>query len=536
MAAIGEPVLRFEQHQRPLIDRCCDRITQIIRRVVIPLFESLARFFMSVLCCLRFPPRVVPVVGGNLPPRLEIDEEEGPGPIPVIPVRIGPQVPPVVAEPAPGGQAVQAIEIPPMPAAPDLPRLPGHDAALGRCQRYLRGEAFIAPGVDSLNQLSARDFIALYNDFPGHRPAIIQWSIDAVQARDIRIDPNHPYFEMFEAFLQNKGNYGGAGESGNYRNYAVAADYSGRGGREYYNGVSRFVYTIYSLIGFQELTREENRVWLRMIDNGGATFDANPAYRYGRALSKMFTYPTRPDNIPWNDPRPPMDIRDKIHHGINAPWIAYSTARFMREVPQFFQTAFGGHGYNEHCFDARISAMQRFLERYLAVPDFTPDIGLRHGNDHRTLEHYRVAKNLKIAAFARAQNLDYQEAKHWIGGYGADGIPPAHLRFARDLEGRLIDEARRVQINAFLHTFHRDYFQPADFERYLAQAGQPLKQMIPVYDVHERRMVRKPQGPALQRQPREEDGLRFEGWEPILRDSGMWPDHWDAPEAQQPAV
>lgn len=531
MAAIGEPVLRFELHRRPFIEQCCDRLTRIIRQVVIPIFQALGRIFLALICCLRPQRQVVPV-GGNIPPRLEIDEEEEPGPIPVVPVRVRqPAPPPAAADQAPAGQPVQAIEIPPMPPAPDLPRLPGHDAALGRCQRYLRGEAFVAPGIDSLSQLSARDFIALYNEFPRNQPAIIQWSIDAAQAREIRIDPNHPYFEIFETLLRNRAAYGGAAESGNYRTYAVAAYYSGRDGREYYNAVSRFIYTIYSLTGFQELTREENRIWLRMIDNGAATFDTNPAYRYGRALSKMFTYPTRPDHFAWNDPRPPMDIRDKIHHGINAPWIAYSTAKFMREVPQFFETAFGGHGYNEHCFDARIGAMQRFLERYLAVPDFTPDIGIRHNNDHRTLEHYRVAKNLIIAAFARAQNLDYQEAKHWINGYGADGINADQLRYARDLDDQPIDEARRVQINAFLRAFHEEHFQAADFEQYLAQAGQPLKHMVNVYDAHDRRMVLKPQGPVIQRQPRQEDGVRIEGWEQILRRNGMWPDYWDAPPA-----
>ncbi len=532
MAAIREPVLHFEHH-RPLFVQCCDRLTQIIRHVVIPIFQALARAFLALFCCLRPPRQIAPIGGNNLPPQLEIDDDGNPEPIPVIPIHA--QAPPPDAEAAPAGGAVQAIEVPPMPPAPDLPRLPGHDAALGRCQRYLRGEAFIAPGIDSLSQLSARDFIALYNEFPANQPAIVQWSIDAAQAREIRIDPNHPYFEIFQTFLGDKANYGGAAESGNYRTYAVAAYFSGRDGREYYNTVSKFVYTIYSLIGFQELTREENRIWLRMIDNGGATFETNPAYKYGRALSKMFTYPTRPANFVWNDPRPPMDIRDKIHHGINAPWIAYSTARFMREVPQFFQNAFGGQGYNEHCFDARVSSMQRLMERYLAVPDFTPDIGIRHNNDHRTLEHYRVAKNHQIAVFARAENLDYREAKHWIDTYGADGIEPAQLPFAQDLEGQPIDEARRIQINALLHSFHRDHFQPADFERYLAQAGQPLKQMVNVYDLREHRLVQKPQGPNLARNERMEGGIRIEGWERILRRNHMWPDHWDAPQAQPPA-
>lgn len=532
MAAIGEPVLRYEPQFIPPFRRCCDRIVELIRRVAVAIFQFTARIFIA-LCCRRLPPRPLDPGRANVPPRLEIDEDDvQPIPVQIVPIRQPAE--PGLAAPAPeaAGAEGQGFEIPEMPQAPDLAPFAGRGAALDRCRRYLRGEVFVAPQRETLSQLTARDFIALYNEFPANRPAIIEWSIEAAQARTIRIDPNHPFFEIFRTFLRDRVNYGGAAQSGDYRDYEVGADYSGRAGREYYNEVSTFVYTIYSLIGFQELTREENRIWLRMIDNGGATFEANPAYRYGRALSKMFTYPTRPANVRWDDLRPAMDIRDKIHHGMNAPWRAYSAAKFMHELPLFFQQSFGNNGYNEHCFDARINAFQRFMERYLAIPDFTPDIGIRHDNNHRTLEHYRVAKNLQIAAFARARNLGFREAMHWINQYGADGIEPARLIHARDLENRPIDEAQRVEINALLLAFHRDYFQPADFERYLDRAGQPLKQMIPVYDIREHRMLQKPQGPALARNERMEGGVRIEGWEPILRRNYMWPDHWEAPPAQ----
>jgi hypothetical protein len=309
-------------------------------------------------------------------------------------------------------------------------------------------------------------------------------------------------------------------ESGDYRTYEVAAHFSGDRGLEYYHQVNRFVYTIYSSIGFQEFTRQDCREWIRAIDNGENTWDRNPAYRFGRALSKIYVYPTRPDMD-----RGQMDIRDKIHHGMNALWNAYQNAKAMGDIPLFFQNAFA----NDHCFDARVSTFQRFMERYLAIPDFNVDIGLRANLDHRVLEHFRVCQNLQIMKFAREHNMPYKAFKHWVISVGADGIAPGQLNRTRDIDGNRIDGAQRVQINGHLQQFYAEYFRPQDFEAYLTQNQQPLRTLVNVWEPREARMVMKAQGPVLQRgNPERPRQPEVAGWDPILRRSGMWPDVWGA--------
>lgn len=162
--------------------------------------------------------------------------------------------------------------------------------------------------------------------------------------------------------------------------------------------------------------------------------------------------------------------------------------------------------------------MQEFMEKYLSLRDFNPDIKTTSTLEHRVLEHFRVCKNLQIMKSATEQNLNYKMLYHWISQYGNE-IPAALLRNVRDLDNRPINEAQRVQINEQLRAFHDRHFRIADFEDYLQRHNQPLRALVPVWDRRERRRILKPQGPVVQR-------AGAEGWEETLRRGGNWPDAW----------
>ncbi len=435
----------------------------------------------------------------DIPPALQIP------PLPQFPLRA--QAPPfLIRNPLrnqEGDQADVELQIPDMPEAPEIEQILNEE---------IPADLPLDQMEDLFPAMNPRAFCRLLDERPERRDEYIEMMIKWAEQRPIAIDPQHPYFEIFQELIQNNEKYAGAGESKDYRDYQVPAYYSGSDGREYYSQVSKFLYTIYSLMGFQELSRPDVRELLRKLDNGANNFAANPAYRFARVLIKIFVYPTRPD-YPRVDGAA-MDIPDKIHQCMHVPWRAYQLARMFHDVSGFFEKSFGLWG-NEHCFDARIGSFQKYMEPfYMGNSDFTPDIRTTSTLDFRVMEHLRVCRNIQLMKYATERHLNYKEIKHWVDSQGTR-IEPGTV--ATDLEGHRISDAEIAQINQQLAEFFNQYFRVQEFDEYLRKLVVPLKAMVRGEDG-----VDRPEGQPILRAS--QDGI--DGWQAVLERNNLWPDTW----------
>jgi len=538
---------------------CLEVFKQLYEKIA----KAVVQFFtylIACMCCKRPAPvpvpdprvPVVPMPGPQQPeaepivPAVIIQEPQ-PGPEPVRPPEpIQEEGSPVIEPPAPPNpvNAIERaraqeeirldldlqipIETPEMPPAPEIET--DQAANLNALREVLQGnqDENLVWGARLRRQMTPRNFIALLDEFPGETNRIARWAIQWAQARPIKIDPNHPYFEIFQAAIQNKNAIdGGVGASANDQDYELGAY-----GEDYYMNAPKFLYLMYSLMGFQELTRPDIRELLRRLDNHENTIEQNPGYRFGAALSKINVYPTRIDGSRPNDHlviariragrrergedenAPIQDVEDKIHLGITVPWKGYQLAKIFHEVPEFFQGSFATLGYNENCFDARLSSFQSFMVRYLAPPDFNVDLHMYSSIQDCVLEHFRVFQNEQLLKYAKASHLDYKTIKHWVYSYGISGIQthPA----INDLDGNPIDRAQIPIIIQQLQTFNQNWLRPEDFEAYLVKNQHPFKHLALIWDIHEHRLINKPMGEPLSRRE----------WMAHLVHGGMKPDHW----------
>lgn len=274
-------------------------------------------------------------------------------------------------------------------------------------------------------------------DFPHERTRIGEWARRWAERKNIKIDREHPYFEIFQAALQHKNEIrGGEYRSDQPEDYSVFNE-------GYLNG-SLFEYIINSLLGFQELSREENRELMRLLDNHKPTFHENLAYQYARALSKIYCYPTAAAyNV--------MDVYDKLQIGIGAPMEAFRAAQEHDKVLEYFQNAF----QNRNCFDFRVSEFTQFIFR-LNNPhadDFVPNIVQGDPIDRKAPEYFRVFKNEQVMKMARDQGLNYGELK------------------------RSVD---RGENNPNTQNFYQNYCTKDHFAEYLAENHHPLKDLVVV--------------------------------------------------------
>lgn len=305
-------------------------------------------------------------------------------------------------------------------------------------------------------------------DFPPERITIGAWAREWAHDRTIRIDPAHPYFEIFqEAFRLKDQIPNGDEASGDYRTYALAG--------EGYVGGPYFAYLIKSLMGFQELSREENRALMRKLDNHLATFENNPAYKFARALSKIYCYPTGRD---WGGIE--MDVRDKLQIGIPAPMNAFREAHQRGRTLKFFQEGFNRGNI---CFDIRVEGFQQFIFNltHPHVEDFSPRLEQAQTTAAKIFEYYRVFSNAEMFRLANAlqpANPEpvYQNLK--VGGgnrallfqhyctrarfeqflienghpikelQAADGAPPPLVPFQADWNGWIPNHFKRVPLAA----------------------------------------------------------------------------------------
>lgn len=273
-------------------------------------------------------------------------------------------------------------------------------------------------------------------DFPQERINIGNWARQWANARTIRIDPAHPYFEIFQRAFELKNQIqDGDGADGDYRTYALPQE-------GYVNG-PYFAYLIKSLMGFQELSREENRALMRKLDTHLPIFENNPAYTFARAISKIYCYPTSRD---WGGVE--MDVRDKLQIGIPAPMNAFRAAHERNQTLNFFQNAFNRGNI---CFDIRVEGFQRYIFN-LAHPhieDFSPQLEQAQTTAAKIFEYYRVFANTEM--FRLANELQpgnpepiYQQLK--MGG------------------------GNRALLYA-------QYCTKARFEQYLIENGSPIKEL-----------------------------------------------------------
>lgn len=424
---------------------------------------------------------------------------------PLMPVA---QVPPILRIRTPHlnqAGAHMELQIQEMPQAPEIGRI---------LEVEIPANLPMERMDDLFPAMNPRVFCRLLDERPDRREEFIAMMIRWAEERPIVIDPQHPFFEIFQEFIQNNERYGGAGESKEYRDYMVPADYSRGNGREYYDQVSKYLYTIYSLMGFQELNRPDVRDLLRKLDNGANVFSENPAYRFARALIKIFVYPTRPDYPIAGGVA--MDIPDKIHQCMHVPWRAYKLSRMFHDTSGFFEKSFGQGLYgNENCFDLRISSFQKYMEPfYIGNTDFIPDIRTTSSLDERVMEHLRVCQNIQLMRYATDKRLNYKEIKHWTESQGAK-IEMGTV--ATDLDGRRVSDDEIVQINEQLAEFFNQYFRAQEFSDYLQNLAVPLKAMVRGLDG-----VDRPEGQPILRE--NQNGL--DGWQAILERNNLWPETW----------
>lgn len=341
MNSIGNFFGRFEL---PRLQSCYQRASEAIYRIVNAVKEFFQRLIQTICCRIR----------RTAPPRF--------------------QVPPVFNPIAPQPVGIDALR-----------------AAL-RTGRY----------VHISNELTLDNFIALIDEFPQQQDRIGRWAEEWARNRPIKIDPNHPFFEIFQRAFELKDHIAaGRGRSADYTTYSI--------NNENYHGFGMplFPYIIYSLMGFQEMNRGPAQELMRKLDNHRPTFGENPAYRFARALSKIYAYPTRPDN---GENR--MDIRDKLQMGIPSPMEAFQVAKAQNKVLEYFQTAF----QLRNCFDYRVSEFQQFVFKstHPNVDDFSPNLVGKDTTDHRILEYYRVFRNEQAFKMAQERALEYEQLKNQI--------------------------------------------------------------------------------------------------------------------------
>ena len=256
-------------------------------------------------------------------------------------------------------------------------------------------------------RMTVRDFITLIDEFPREQVRIGRWAANWANERALVIDRQHPYFEIFQAAER-------------YRNQIPPEKYE---------------YILNCLMGFQEMSREENRELMRKLDNRRCP--GNPAYTYAQALSKIVTYPTT------YNMHGDVDIADKLQIGIDAPMTAFRVAQAHNKVLDFFTKGFG----NYICFDARVSRMQTFILEVTNpyLQDLSPDIRGKNSTDERILEHYRVFKNRQAFKLAKELGCSYERVK-----------------------------------NEMLNGLHSKLYSRSEFAKYLAENNHPVRERNPV--------------------------------------------------------
>ncbi len=417
--------------------RCCDSLKKLvnkIQRVVLAairdLFEMIRRGLAWLCCKRRLNP---PVLGQG------------------VQVISAVEVPRIIVNPELGN-------LPPMPIAPPIAQIEEVDLDRLRGAIEWKNEPALAR-VASLNieipefsnirdRLVPQHFLTLLDEYPNKKNLIAALAITWGKSRDITIDPQHPYFEIFQEAFKYQNELGGGAEAADHRAYQLLPNND-----KYYDN-PKFRYTIYSLLGFQELVRPDHRELMRRLDNGRS--DHNPAYKYATAVSKILTYPTGQHGR--------LDIRDKITLGIDGPWKIYQTAKVCGQVFEYFQK-----GFNGYCFDARISALQEFCEPLITNEDFTLKFNLSSGVDHQVMEHFRVFRNKQLVKYSIEKNINYKDFQYWVLA-GA-----LHGGYVADRNGVLFSVRDREEIHRQIIDFYGQLCTADHFANYLQETGQPIQ-------------------------------------------------------------
>ncbi len=408
---------------------CCDCIVTLVLRIASTVKEALKSLVRFIFCIKQKEPDSIYPPGrlarrGRVRPRPIIEPPQRPVEAQHDLAMLQLRADRIAME------AVRRDLAVPLPRIMEIEALEDAPVDLEALRKALREgrEALIT------KRMTPRDWIALIDEFPREKTRIGEWAARWAEERFIRIDPNHPYFEIFQkAFEYRDQINGGLDSSDNYQDYSANRTYS---------GWNLFLYIIHSLMGFQEFSREENRELLRKLDTHQPDFE-NPAYQYARALSKILTYPTRTDF------GTRMDIHDKLQIGIGAPMEAFQAAKADGKILEYFQKAFGF----ANCFDARISNFQQFQFSitHPHVEDFSPNMTGKDTLDHQLLEHWRVFTNKQIFKMTKEKGLDYTRVKEEIDW------------------GKNNDNTR---------LFFGQYNTLDQFAQYLEENGQPIREKI----------------------------------------------------------
>jgi len=277
-------------------------------------------------------------------------------------------------------------------------------------------------------------------NFPQERVRIGRWAEDWAANKTLKIDPESPFFEIFQQAIAFKAQIsGGPAASADYRTYSCA--------REGYLNDSLFNYTMKSLLGFQEMSREPNRVLMRQLDNHRSIYEENPAYKFARRLSKIYVYPTARLDAVYGPGLVPMDVKDKLQIGIGAPMEVFQVAKAHNKVLEYFQEAFN----NRNCFDYRITELQQFSFKvtHPHIEDFIPNLAALNTTKQWFIEYHRVFRNEQIFKMSRERGLDFETLKQ--------GRNAAHQTI-----------------------LYERYCTKDNFVQYLQENGQPVKEKQPV--------------------------------------------------------
>lgn len=267
--------------------------------------------------------------------------------------------------------------------------------------------------------------------FPEERSRIARWASEWASKKIVQADPNHPFYEIVEAAFARKNNLGGRYDSEDISSYQQESN----GSR---NQFSRFRYLIYSIIGFQELSKHEEL--FHYLDNLSLVNGENPAYTFASEISRIYTYPKALGTS--------TDIRHKLQNGLGAAQHAWEIAKELNCIDDFFEKCFT----NAYCFDARVMKFQEFSmeKEHARFEDFHAKV------NHRDTVEVKITRYLE--AFRNLQIKKYAEEHPEAGNY-------------QSFKAQVIQGNENEHINRF----ETNYYTRDEFANYLAAENEPVR-------------------------------------------------------------
>lgn len=239
--------------------------------------------------------------------------------------------------------------------------------------------------------------------FPWERLAIGKWAIEWANSRILTFDPLSRFAPIIrEAFRIRESIPGGIESSGDpYAYHPIDHTYY------HERSTNTFTYLIYTLLGFQELERQETVELFYCLDDLSQSLNYNLAYKFATEVSCIYTYPNAGGRT---------DIRHKLQLGCGVCWEAWQLARDQGCTHDFLTKGPGILSENgrAYCFDARVMNLQDFIDQKsqeLFNLDFAPKCNFGDAVDVKVARHVEAFRNIQIRDYVAAHRERHQETR-----------------------------------------------------------------------------------------------------------------------------